>query len=139
MKDEKIKRQLKLAGLKATASRLLILGSFTEKCQPLTVENIYRKLKKSGIDLVTVYRNLASFEKFGILRKVDLHTDAQFYELNEHHHHHLVCTHCGVTENFVICGVGDIAEKVLNKSLKFKAVQQHSLELFGVCKDCVKS
>ena len=125
--------------LKYTAPRLAVVTLLGDKHEPLSVQNIYDSLaSKNNIDLVTIYRTLASFEKAGLVKRVDLRKDAILYELANDHHHHLVCTNCGTTEDFVVCDVEEITKKVLVKSSKFNAIQQHSLELFGICKDCVK-
>ena len=125
--------------LKSTEPRIAVVALLADKHLPLSVQNIYDNLaKKNGIDLVTVYRTLASFEKVGLVKRVDLRKDVVLYELANDHHHHLVCTNCGATEDFEICDVKDITKKVLNKSSKFTSVQQHSFELFGICKNCTK-
>lgn len=141
---------LKESGLKVTPTRLAILNVFSEGCKPVCAEDIYRRLvtdksgsnKKPGAhaaaNLVTVYRTLISFEMVGILSRVDLHKESAYYELASHHHHHIVCTECGVVEGFDNCDVASISKKALRKSSKFSAIQQHSLEFFGVCKSCVK-
>ena len=93
--------------------------------------------KKSGMDLVTVYRTLASFEKAGIVKRVDLRADAVLYELNDEHHHHIVCTNCGTVEDFELCDMEALTKKIAQKSKHFKTIQEHTLELFGICTQCV--
>src|SRR5437868_3633705 len=101
--EEKV---LKNAGLKITQSRLAVLRSFSGDCKPISAENIFKKI---DTDLVTVYRTLNSFEKAGIIKKVDLRKDSAQYELAHTHHHHIVCTDCGKTEDFEKCGVETIS------------------------------
>ena len=139
--NQKINNQkmLRDAKLKCTIPRLAVIALLAEKHTPISVQAIHDALmKKDSIDLVTVYRTLASFEKAGLVKRVDLRKDTILYELANDHHHHLVCTNCGTTEDFVVCDVEDITKKVLNKSSKFSTIQQHSLELFGICKVCAK-
>ena len=62
-------------------------------------EDLHKKLKKYKIDLVTLYRTLASFEKNKLVKRVDLHKDAIYYELNLEHHHHIVCVECGKVDD----------------------------------------
>lgn len=133
---------LKEVGLKVTDSRLEILHIFSVDCHPINAEYIYSKLKNKHINQVTVYRTLFSLEKARIIKKIDLRKDSAYYELAdkspERHHHHLVCTDCGCTESFEICQIENISKEVLKKSSLFKAVSEHSLELFGLCKSCSK-
>jgi Fur family transcriptional regulator, ferric uptake regulator len=136
MKEKNIKKQLKISGLKITSARLAVIGVFSNKCHPLSAENIYEKLKKSKIDLVTIYRTLISFERAGILRKVELHKDAQFYEINEDHHHHIICNSCGLIEELDGCNIERLISKISSKSSNFNIIKDHSLEFFGLCKKC---
>lgn len=127
------------AKLKSTPVRLLVCAHLHTKQMPVSAQDIYESLaKKHDIDLVTVYRTLATFEKAGIVKRVDLRKDAVFYELNNHHHHHIVCTKCGIVEDFELCEMEKLSKKVASKAKKFKTVSQHSLELFGLCNACVK-
>jgi Fe2+ or Zn2+ uptake regulation protein len=137
-KSEKDPRKLlNTAGLKNTAPRIAILEVLFKTKQPETVQDIYKKLK--NIDLVTLYRTLDSFEKSQLVRQIDLHKDAVYYELNREHHHHIVCTRCGTVEDFRLCNMNLFIKKIVEKSSNFKMVNEHSLELFGMCKACATS
>lgn len=127
---------LKDAGLKTTPTRKMILSIFSEDCKPVNAEYVYEKLKGKDVNRVTVYRTLSSLEKAGIIKKVDLRKDSSFYELAGHHHHHLVCVDCGKTEEFENCTFDALSKEVLRKSSQFKSINQHSMELFGLCKVC---
>lgn len=128
------KKMLQNAGLKNTAMRIVVLETFLGNKYPKTAQEIHKQLKK--IDLVTLYRTIASFEKSGILKRVDLRQDAVYYELNVKHHHHLVCTNCAKVENFENKKVEKIIGEIFRKSKKFKNLKEHSFELFGLCKAC---
>ncbi len=127
---------LKEADLKATLPRLAVLGVLADFHEPKNVQDIHTKLSKKGIDIVTVYRTLTSFEKAGLVRRVDLRKDAVFYELADEHHHHIVCTNCGDVEDFELCDIESLTKKITVKAKKFKTINQHSFELFGVCTAC---
>jgi len=127
---------LKNAGLKITPARLAILALFSKECGPIDAFTVFKKLKNKHIDQVTVYRTLTSFLEKAIVVKVNLRKDSVYYELNNHHHHHIVCNACGAIEEFAICDVAAVTEKVIRRSKLFNRIDQHSLELFGVCKSC---
>ena len=129
---------LKEKGLKNTPTRRAILEVFSADCKPINAEYIHEKLKKSGINLVTIYRTLESFEKAGILKRLSLNKSSAYYEIAANHHHHLICTDCGTIEGFKECDIGDVSRKALKDS-KFQTVSGHSLELFGKCKKCAKA
>ena len=136
--EKEVSNKLKKAGLKVTPARKIILDVFSKNTQPINAEFILCELKKEKMDQVTVYRSLSSMLDTGIIKQVDLRKNSTYYELVGSHHHHLVCTECGLTEDFEVCDVEDLTKKALSKSSKFKTIQQHSFELFGVCKTCAK-
>ena len=127
---------LKNLGFKITPTRLAILDVFDKNDKPIDANFIYKKLKED-INEVTIYRTLTSFEKSGILRKVDLRKDSIYFELNNDHHHHLICTKCGLIEDFrENKDIEKLLNQIVEKSTKFKNIKEHSLELFGFCKMC---
>lgn len=131
---------LKEKGYKITPARLSILEVFTKNDKPLNAETIYQKLLKTkegeGIDPATVYRTLVAFTESGILKRVDLRKESIAFELANTHHHHIVCTKCEIIEDFKDKEVEEALEKIIKKSVKFKKIKEHSLELFGLCKVC---
>ena len=129
---------IKEQGLKNTPTRRAILEVFSSDCKPINAENIHEKLKKEGVNLVTIYRTLESFEQAGILKRLSLNKPSAYYELAANHHHHLICTNCGMVEGFEECDIGEVSNKAL-KGSKFQTVSGHSLELFGKCKKCARA
>ncbi|MDR3519794.1 MAG: Fur family transcriptional regulator [Candidatus Pacebacteria bacterium] len=131
-----IKNLLQNAKLKNTTPRVVILETLLNIKHPETAGEIHKRLKKNKIDLVTLYRTLASFEKNKLVKRVDLHKDAIYYELDLDHHHHIVCTKCNKLERFENSEIEKVLNKIISKSVKFKNIKEHSLELFGICKKC---
>jgi len=136
----KLSTILKEYAYKVTPTRLSILSTFMRVRKPLSAEHILKHVRKTErkADQVTVYRTLTSFEKKGLIKKVNLRTDAAFYELAFDHHHHVVCTSCGRVEDFTDCSISHIIEKVTRTSPYFKTIDDHSIELFGMCTTCVR-
>ena len=115
---------------------MAILKIFSDGCYPLNAEDIYKKLKKNKIDIVTIYRTLTSLEESTILRKVDLHKDSQFYEINKYHHHHVICKNCGFIEELDECSIEKYISKISSNLSNFNVIKDHSLEFFSLCKKC---
>jgi Fur family ferric uptake transcriptional regulator len=133
---EDYKTILKEKGLKCTSTRLDIIKIFLKNHKPISADFIFNKLLES-IDEATVYRTLSSFEKSGILKRVDLRKDSIHFELNNDHHHHIVCIKCGDIEDFKEnIEIEKQLQQIIGKSIRFKNITEHSLELFGLCKDC---
>jgi Fur family ferric uptake transcriptional regulator len=118
-------------GIKLTKPRERVLNVIFESKEPLTFDEIRNKLGKS--DKTSIYRVLDIFIKNRIILKIDLRKESFFYEMNDKHHHHIVCNSCGDVEKFEEC---ELPNPILN-SKKFSFINDHSLEFFGKCKKCV--
>jgi len=128
---------LRKNGLRATPHRLALLGSLATARSPKTAEELRDRLKK--IDLVTVYRNMQSLVSAGLVREVRFKDTTVRYEFaDDAHHHHLVCTTCGLIDELPECDLYAIEKKVLAASRAFTAINEHSLEFFGTCMACAK-
>lgn len=133
---EDFKKILKERGLKCTPTRLDIVEIFLKNHKPISADFIFNKLN-GGVDEATVYRTLSSFEKCGILKRVDLRKDSIHFELNNDHHHHIVCVKCGDIEDFrENIEIEKQLQRIIGRSIKFKNITEHSLELFGLCRAC---
>jgi Fe2+ or Zn2+ uptake regulation protein len=118
-------------GYKLTKPREEILTVIYNAQRPLTADEIKSQLKK--IEKATLYRALEFFTKFRLILKIDLGKDAAFYEMNDSHHHHIICKKCGDIEEFEAC---ELPNPMIS-SKKFSFINDHSLEFFGKCKNCV--
>ena len=88
--------------IKNTHPRRVVLRVLLVATQPLTVEDIYQKTIKDGLNEVTVYRTLNTFVEKGIVRQLFLDDRSAYfeYENKQKHHHHLVCTNCRKVVDF---------------------------------------
>lgn len=135
-----MKEMLKAKGYKITLARLAIISVFGKAKIPLTAEDVCKSLRKDknnkGINEATVYRTLASFVKDKILKRIDLRKNSIYFELTKEHHHHISCIKCETIEDFENKEVEKALGGVVRNSSRFISIQDHSLELFGVCKSC---
>lgn len=128
---------LRKAGLKATPTRLAILAVIKKSKNPLSAQEIIEQLGK-GFDQTTVYRFMKKLQAKSIIRQIDFrqnHAHFEFFDTDDHHH--LVCVHCGRIEDISGCGVEEMYTSILEKTRGFAEVRQHSLEFYGVCKNCI--
>lgn len=131
----KFKIALKDRKLKTTSARLALLDMFERSKKPLSVKDLAERLDNTGIDTVTLYRNVDSLESIGLLKKIFIDNKQSYYELSsEKHHHHLVCKKCGKIEDIEDCKVA-ISNDAIRRS-GFDNISHHSLEFFGICKKC---
>ncbi len=129
------KETLKNASLKATPSRIALLNALRKGEGPMTVEELHNDI--NATDLVTVYRGLQSFIEHGLAREVHLKNGPTRYESAEGtHHHHVVCTQCGLIDELPGCDFSAAETLALSKSTHFATISEHTLEFFGSCHTC---
>lgn len=129
---------LREAGFRATPGKIAILEALFKADQPLTIVEISKKLK-FDLDQTTLYRTVQSFVEAKLVRALNFNDRSVRYEslVGAHHHHHVICKKCNYVEDVDICGTG-LEELALAKSKSFKAIESHTVELFGTCDNCLR-
>ena len=128
-------------GLRVTLPRVKILEVLENSPNHhLSVEDIYRVLIEhhEEVGIATIYRVLSQFEESGIVHKLNFENNQAVYELcGVEHHDHLVCVKC----NTIIEFQDDIIEQHQLQIAKKHGFEltDHSLYLYGLCKDCQKA
>ena len=122
--------------LKKTPARSAITEFLSSSDSPVDVAEIIESLriKKLNTNKVTVYRIIEFMHKNGIVDRLEFGEGKYRYELQKNHHHHLICQKCGDVKDVE----GNYIEEIENeiKSKKGFLVKSHSLEFFGLCKNC---
>ena len=116
-----------------------LLNELMRCTDELTGQELHRKLHngEKAMGLTTVYRNLQTLVKQGLIRSRHLPNGEVLYAPVERDIHHLTCVSCGETTRIQGCPVKaiDISKKV---SKDFELLF-HTLEYFGLCKKCTNS
>ena len=110
-----------------------------DKCEDeLSGQELHRQLLKNdkAMGLTTVYRNLQTLIKNGLIRSRHLPTGEVLYTPVDRDIHHLTCVQCGETSRLEGCPVKDIHTP--NRNPKKYQLLFHTLEFFGLCQDCYK-
>lgn len=131
-------QELKEASLQVTPARLATMQVFESHDKPLDAQHMIDHLqKKLGVDRVTVFRILNAFVEKGLIRKLEFGEGKARYELaDKEDHHHLICENCGLIQDIEDKVIPSI-ERHIEQQHNFM-VKYHSLEFFGLCKDCRK-
>ena len=126
-------------GYRLTAGRIALLMFLKKSKRPLSTSDIHEGMDYK-LDKVTLYRALEYFVKSKIVTKINLQNSTIYYELihADHHHHHVICEICGKLEDIEHCNQDNIQKEITKQSKSFKIINSHSLEFFGICKDCYK-
>lgn len=126
-------------GLKNTNQRMLILKEFLEQASHLSTEELYLKVRSKNprIGYATVHRTLKLFAECGIAAERNFGDGQGRFELihGEKHHDHLICTRCGLIIEFENPQIEKLQDEVARKH-RF-TIENHRLELYGLCSDCV--
>jgi Fur family ferric uptake transcriptional regulator len=125
--------------VRATRQRAAISALLENVDEFRSAQELHDELRRRGenIGLTTVYRTLQSMAGAGLVDTLRTDTGESVYRrCSAHHHHHLVCRACGATVEVA----GDAAETWAAEVARehgFSDVS-HTIEIFGVCGDCVK-
>ncbi len=139
MEKAEIQALFKAWGLRATPARIALLGALATAQKPKSAEELHARVAKG--DLVTVYRNVQSLVKVKAAREVRFKDGVVRYEFNDgeaFHHHHVVCTRCGVIDELPHCDMPAIEKSALKAARSFSVISEHTLEFFGTCRTCAK-
>ena len=120
---------------KLTPKRRAIIDFFLCEERYLTPQDVWKGLKKKfkHLGLPSIYRNLETFSKCGILTKIQRPDRRLYYGLcnsKNKHHHHIICIRCGKVREFSDCGL------FKKKTIKGFKVISHSLQIEGICSNC---
>ncbi|MBN4053355.1 ferric iron uptake transcriptional regulator [Haliea sp. AH-315-K21] len=131
-------QELRNAGLKVTLPRVKIMQILeASESRHMSAEDVYKALRDADEDvgLATVYRVLTQFEAAGLVMRHHFEGGHSVFEMmTEDHHDHIVCTKCGKVEEFY----DEIIETQQKKQASSKGytISDHSLYIYGLCKDC---
>jgi Fur family peroxide stress response transcriptional regulator len=126
-------------GLAATHQRQILYEVMQTMPGHPSPEEVYARVKKRipAISLATVYKNIHLFVETGVLREVSMHHGSLRVELNNHVHHHMVCSHCKT--------ITDIDEKDLGVFPARRELpggfqmERYSIDIVGICAACQKA
>jgi len=91
-----------------------------------------------GIGRATVFRAIGVLEAVGAIERLDLQNGEHAYvACVPTHHHHVVCSRCARASEIGDLGLGAVAREVARRT--GYRVDEHRLELFGLCPDCQRS
>lgn len=134
MKNENYQQLLERKGLKKTKVRMALLQHFMKMEHAQSYSDLQGALVKE-VDKSTLYRNLTSFERAGIIHSINDHTGVSKYAFGEspiqgNEHAHFVCECCETV--YCMEGLAPLQFKV-PKGFKTKKVQTI---IRGICADC---
>ncbi len=96
------------------------------------------RAKRLGVGRATVFRTLEVLEELGLVERLAMPSGEHAYVVCEPaHHHHVVCSRCGRTTEIDDAGLRVVVSQIARRT--GYRVDEHRLELFGVCPACLAS
>jgi len=134
-KEENICAVLARSHIRNTQPRRIILAALGTVARPLSPAEIEVQLGCT-VDLVTIYRTLALFEKNHLVHKHPSTSGYLLCTIPERFGHHgfLTCTSCKTTEEFHDPRFCKLEEAIAHRA-KFSAME-HVSEILGLCSHC---
>jgi len=126
------------AGLRVTEPRRALATLIAEQDGHFTAADLVEaaQTQRLGIGRATVFRTLEVLEDLGAVERLDLPSGEHAYVGCEPaHHHHLVCSRCGRTDEIEDAGLRTVVTDVALRT--GYRVDDHRLELFGLCPACL--
>ena len=132
--------QLNEQGYRLTGARRAVVETMAASARALTPIEVYDEARDAypALGLVTVYRTLEKLEELHLIQRVHQPLGCQaFISAGQGHQHLLLCQNCGQVAFFegddLNALIGSIARKTGYQ------VNEHWLQLFGLCADCRKN
>ncbi len=134
--DLQSRTMLKTAELYRTKVRIAILKVLMKADEPLSQNQIARRLGKKHFDKVTIYRTLESLLKVGLVHKAFIEKRAWHFELADNCtesqcHPHFTCTNCGSTHCLT-----EISLPMAKSPRKGFIIHRQQVRLEGLCPAC---
>ena len=135
---EEFERICRSRGLRITHQRLEIFREFAVSAGHPTVENVFNHIRRrlKTISMDTVYRTISTFEKYGLIKRVNFLDNSTRFDINLAVHHHLVCSRCKSIEDFYW---PDFDEMKPPKTIShWGRIDVKRVVISGLCSSCKK-
>jgi Fur family transcriptional regulator, ferric uptake regulator len=132
--------RLGAVGQRYTTSRRTVVDTLQSAGRPLTIPEILED--NPQLPQSSAYRTLAVLTQAGVVRRIVAVDEFARFELAEDlssHHHHLLCTSCGLVADFELPSRLEVdletAFAAAARRHDFDRVQ-HRVDLVGLCTSC---
>ncbi|MEJ2412437.1 MAG: Fur family transcriptional regulator [Anaerolineales bacterium] len=135
---ENWKTALHQQGYRVTQPRLQVMEIVASSETPLTPQDIYQRSLEmdSPPGIASVYRTLEMMDELGLIQQIHQPGGCHaIWPALDGHQHLLICTSCGKMR--IVDGNEEITAYLSNiEQQTGYQVDEHWLQLFGVCQDC---
>jgi Fur family ferric uptake transcriptional regulator len=127
---------LRTKNLKHSKPRRDIVEVFLASDGHLSAQELFEAAKRKNprIGFATVYRTLKLLEECALARTMDYGDGTVRYEPNRFQHHHIICTACNRTIEFLSPELESLLQQV--QKLHHFMPQMHAVRILSMCLDC---
>jgi Fur family transcriptional regulator, ferric uptake regulator len=125
------------AGYRRTGARRSIGDLIASRNGPFTAADLVEdaRARRLRIGRATVFRTLDVLADLHAVERLDLPSGEHAYVACEPvHHHHVICSSCGASRDVDDAGWRSVVRDI--EDTTGYRIDDHRLELFGVCPDC---
>ena len=125
------------AGYRRTGARRSIADLIAARKGPFTAADLVEdaRTRRLQIGRATIFRTLDVLADLHAVERLDLPSGEHAYVACEPvHHHHVVCSSCGASRDVDDAGWRSVVHDI-ERTTGYR-IDDHRLELFGVCPDC---
>ncbi|MFO7929775.1 MAG: Fur family transcriptional regulator [Thermodesulfobacteriota bacterium] len=121
-----------------TRQRKLILDYLRRTDSHPSAVEVYDRVRKTlpRISLGTVYRNLETLRRQGLIRKVETYGGSRRFDGTVEDHLHVICTNCGKIRD--VEAAAGIKQEVFKKVESDFRITGVKLDILGVCPECTQ-
>jgi Fur family ferric uptake transcriptional regulator len=127
---------LRTKNLKQSKPRRDIVEVFLASEGHLSAQELCERVRRTNprIGFATVYRTLKLLAECGLARTMDYGDGTLRYEPDRFQHHHIICTSCNRTVEFLSPELESLLQRV-QKEHQFTP-QAHAVRILSICTDC---
>jgi Fur family ferric uptake transcriptional regulator len=125
------------AGYRPTAARRAVVDLIARHDGHFTAADLVDDARRRGLRIgrATIFRTLDVLVELRAVERLDLPTGEHAYVACEPvHHHHVVCSNCGRSSDANDAGLRAVVRDI-ERQTGYR-IDEHRLELFGLCPAC---
>jgi len=136
---ENFKASARGSGIKLTHQRLEIFREIAASLNHPNAESVFRAVqpRMPTVSLDTVYRTLWLLADLGLVTTLGPRRESVRFDANLNHHHHYVCTNCGLARDFESAALKEL--HIPDTVRDLGSVVTTHVEVRGVCNRCAKA